>query len=250
MQTEAISLKKQDDGRILVNYMDKDKSVQKDYFDTVLYATGRKATTKDLKLENAGVKVLKSGKIPTENERTNVPHIYAVGDVLDGTPELTPVAINTGKLLARRIFKGDDECMDYTNVPTTLFTPLEYSCVGLTEVEADEKYGADNIEVYHTYYTPTESAVFPTEKKKNRTEQCYLKVVAKRYQDEKILGIHFVGPNAGEVVQGYAVGLRCQVTWPLLRSTVGIHPTVSEQIVRVFITKRSGIDPHPPSCCS
>lgn len=114
---------------------------QQDEFDTVLYATGRYALTKDLNLPAAGVEVVpENGKIDAINEQTNVSNIYAVGDVLQGRPELTPVAIHAGRLLARRMFGNSNQQMDYDNVATTVFSPIEYSCVGLSEDKAIQKY--------------------------------------------------------------------------------------------------------------
>ena len=94
-----------------------------DEFDTVLAAVGRYADTKSLGLDKAGVTVDKKGKIPCTNEQTNVPHIYAVGDVVEGKPELTPVAIQCGRLLVRRLFGQSKKLMDYTDVATAVFTP-------------------------------------------------------------------------------------------------------------------------------
>ncbi|XP_014233941.1 thioredoxin reductase 2, mitochondrial-like isoform X1 [Trichogramma pretiosum] len=239
------SITKQEDGSLLVHYVDKDGQIKKDVYDTVLFAIGRYALTKDLKLENAGVETVKDGKIDANNEQSNVPHIYAVGDVLHKRPELTPVAIHAGKLLAKRLFNNATETMDYTNVATTVFTPLEYGCVGLSEEQAVQHHGEDNIEVYHTYYKPTEFFI-PQKDNSN----CYLKVVCERAGDQKVLGMHFVGPHAGEVIQGFAAAMKCNMTFKQLKSTVGIHPTVAEEFTRVQISKRSGVDPRPQSCCS
>ncbi|OXU22202.1 hypothetical protein TSAR_009950 [Trichomalopsis sarcophagae] len=240
------ALEKQADGSILVHWVDKDGQIHKDVYDTVLFAIGRKALTKDLKLENAGVAVISENeKIDALNEQTNVPHVYAVGDVLHKKPELTPVAIHAGKLLAKRLYGNATELMDYTNVATTVFSPLEYGCVGLSEEQAIAIHGEDSIEIYHAYYKPTE--FFVPQKDNSR---CYLKVVALRNNDQKVLGLHFVGPNAGEVIQGFAAAIKCNLTFPLLKSTVGIHPTIAEEFTRVNITKRSGMDPKPQSCCS
>ena len=107
-----------------------------------MFAVGRYALTKGLNLENAGLKAEANGKfIVNDEEQTNVPNIYAIGDVLDGRLELTPVAIRTGQLLADRLFAGATEKMDYVNVPTTVFTPLEYGSCGYTEEEAQKKFG-------------------------------------------------------------------------------------------------------------
>merc|ERR1712118_165678 len=118
-------------------------------------------------LDKAGVTVNPNGKITTLNEQTNVPHIYAIGDVIDGgkldppsaETELTPVAIQAGKLLASRLYDGKTETMDYSKVATTVYTPLEYGACGLPEEVAIEKYGAANIEVFHSYYKPLEWTV-------------------------------------------------------------------------------------------
>ena len=124
------------EGKVLVTYQDAEGEKQEE-FDTVLFAIGRYAVTKALNLEAAGVECESNGKFKVdEQERTNVPHIYAVGDVLYGKMELTPTAIKTGKLLAGRIAGVHNELMDYESIPTTVFTPLEYGTVGLTEVEA------------------------------------------------------------------------------------------------------------------
>ncbi|XP_043679595.1 thioredoxin reductase 1, mitochondrial isoform X2 [Vespula pensylvanica] len=245
-QAKPKKVDKQADGRLLVDWVDNDGKVHQDVYDTVLFAIGRQPLTKELKLENAGVKVIsENGKIDAENEQTNVPNIYAVGDVLYRKPELTPVAIHAGKLLAKRLFANSKEKMDYANVATTIFTPLEYGSVGLSEEDAVSKYGADEIEIYHAYYKPTE--FFLPQKD---VSHCYVKIIAFRKGDQRILGLHFIGPNAGEVIQGFAAAIKSNITFPILKSTVGIHPTNAEEFTRIHITKRSGLDPKPQSCCS
>ncbi|XP_011632561.1 thioredoxin reductase 2, mitochondrial isoform X2 [Pogonomyrmex barbatus] len=237
---------KQEDGRLLVDWIDKDGQIHQDVYDTVLFAIGRRALTEELKPENAGLKIVpETGKIDAVNEQTNVPNIYAVGDVLHKKPELTPVAIHAGKLLARRLYGNSTEKMDYTNVATTVFSPLEYGCVGLSEEAAIAIHGEENIEIFHAYYKPTEFFV-----PQKNVDRCYVKVIALRHDDEKVLGMHFIGPNAGEVIQGFSAAIKCGLTIPKLKSTVGIHPTVAEEFTRIFITKRSGLDPKPQSCCS
>uniref|UniRef100_A0A3P8S2J2 Thioredoxin reductase 2 n=1 Tax=Amphiprion percula TaxID=161767 RepID=A0A3P8S2J2_AMPPE len=152
-----------------------------------------------------------------------------------GRPELTPTAIKAGKLLARRLAGQSTELMDYDNVATTVFTPLEYGCVGLSEEEAEKRHGKDGIEIYHAFYKPLEFTVAERD-----ASQCYIKVVCERGGDQKILGLHFTGPNAGEVTQGFAMGFQCGATYSHLLQTVGIHPTCAEEVVKVSITKRSG----------
>ena len=146
------------DGPITVTYTD-EEGEKTDTFDTVLFAIGRHAVTAGLNLANAGVEAQSNGKIQVgPDEQTNVPHIYAVGDVIYGKLELTPVAIKTGALLAARLCGLSQELMDYENVPTTIFTPLEYGTVGLTEVDAKVKYGEQAIATFHTRFQPLEWA--------------------------------------------------------------------------------------------
>ncbi|PSN50240.1 Thioredoxin reductase 1 [Blattella germanica] len=224
----------------------KEGTTTSDIFDTVLFAIGRRALTKELELERAGVKYLpETGKIECVNEQTNVKHIFAVGDVLHDKPELTPVAIQAGKLLAQRLFNNSTEQMDYDNVATTIFTPLEYGTIGLSEESAIKKHGEDKLEIYHAFYKPTEFFV-PQRNYKN----CYLKVIALLEAPQRVIGMHFIGPNAGEVTQGFAAAMKCGLTMHALQDTVGIHPTVAEEFTRIHITKRSGEDPTPQSCCS
>lgn len=118
---------------------------------------GRYALTAGLNLGAAGLVAEKNGKFKVnDEEQTNVPNIYAIGDVIYGQLELTPVAIKAGKLLSLRLFKGATEKMDYTGVPTTVFTPLEYGCVGLTEDESYSKFGADKVTCFHIAFQPLE----------------------------------------------------------------------------------------------
>ncbi|XP_018566419.1 thioredoxin reductase 2, mitochondrial isoform X1 [Anoplophora glabripennis] len=240
------SVEKLPDGKLKVTWTNEQNEAFDDVFDTVLFAIGRRALTQEMDVEKAGVKVAGDGeKIDAVNEQTNVPHIYAVGDVLYKKPELTPVAILAGRLLARRLFGNSTLNMDYDNVATTVFSPLEYGAVGLSEEKATERYGPDSIEVYHAYYKPTEFFI-----PQKNISHCYLKVVALREGDQKVIGMHFIGPQAGEVIQGFAAAIKCNLTVNILMNTVGIHPTIAEEFTRINVTKRSGKDPNPASCCS
>uniref|UniRef100_A0A7N8XRR9 Thioredoxin reductase 2, tandem duplicate 1 n=1 Tax=Mastacembelus armatus TaxID=205130 RepID=A0A7N8XRR9_9TELE len=216
-----------------------------DTYDSVLWAVGRAPETKAVGLDKLGVQLNKeTGKIVVgADESTSVPNIYAFGDIGEGRPELTPTAIKAGKLLARRLAGQSTELMNYDSVPTTVFTPLEYGCVGLSEHEAEKRYGKDNIEVYHAFYKPLEFTVAGHD-----ANQCYIKVVCERDGDQRILGLHFTGPNAGEVTQGFAMGFQCGATYSHLLQTVGIHPTCAEEVVKVNITKRSGLDATVTGC--
>ncbi|NXJ67423.1 TRXR2 reductase, partial [Rostratula benghalensis] len=239
-------VEKLENNRLQVTWKNTDLGTEEgDSFDTVMWAVGRAPDTETLNLETVGVKTnSETGKIIVDaSEATSVPHIYAVGDITEGRPELTPTAIAAGKLLARRLFGQSSELMDYDNVPTTVFTPLEYGCVGLSEEAAVQRYGSDNIEVYHAYYKPLEFTVAERD-----ATQCYIKMVCLREREQRILGLHFIGPNAGEVIQGFALGIKCGATYTQLMKTIGIHPTCAEEITKLHITKRSGLDATVTGC--
>ncbi|XP_033627120.1 thioredoxin reductase 2, mitochondrial-like isoform X2 [Asterias rubens] len=236
-------LSKNDDGTITVIWKSSDGEEKSETFDTVLFAIGRDPQTSELGLENTGVTLHSNGKMQGKNEQSSIPHIYGIGDILEGGMELTPVAIKAGKLLAHRLFGERSEVMNYEQVATTVFTPLEYGTVGLSEEDAIRIHGEDNIEVYHSFYKPLEYTV-----PDRSSDQCYMKVVCLREGDQKIVGLHVVGPHAGEITQGFAVAVKCGVTYIQLASTVGIHPTSAEDLVKINITKRSGLDPTVTGC--
>uniref|UniRef100_A0A8C1KMA2 thioredoxin-disulfide reductase (NADPH) n=1 Tax=Cyprinus carpio TaxID=7962 RepID=A0A8C1KMA2_CYPCA len=146
-------------------------------YNTVLIAVGRDACTGKIGLDKAGVKVnAKNGKIPVnDEEQTSVPHIYAIGDILEGKWELTPVAIQAGKLLARRLYAGASLKCDYVNVPTTVFTPMEYGSCGYPEEKAVEIYGQENLEVYHSLFWPLEFTVPGRD-----NNRCYAKIICNK----------------------------------------------------------------------
>ncbi|XP_015284849.1 PREDICTED: thioredoxin reductase 3 isoform X2 [Gekko japonicus] len=214
-------------------------------YNTVLIAIGRDACTKNIGLEKIGVTINeKNGKIPVnDEEQTNVPYVYAVGDILEGKLELTPLAIQAGKLLARRLFGGNSTKCDYINVPTTVFTPLEYGCCGLSEERAIEQLGQENIEVYHTLFWPLEWTIPARD---NNT--CYAKVVCNKLDCNRVIGFHVLGPNAGEITQGFGAAIKCGITKELLDETIGIHPTCAEVFTTMDITKASGQDINQAGC--
>jgi thioredoxin reductase (NADPH) len=197
-----------------------------------------------------GVKLdASSGKIITNDlDQTSVKNIFAVGDVAHNRPELTPVAILSGRLLAQRLFNNSKHVMNYNLVPTTVFTPVEYSCLGLTEEQARQQLG-EHLEVYHAYFQPLEWSVAGRE-----DNVCYVKLLADTRQSrtdksqQPVVGLHFLGPHAGEVMQGFAVALRRNASVEDFELTVGIHPTVAEELLRLDITKRSGKDPKKTGC--
>uniref|UniRef100_A0A669Q269 Thioredoxin reductase 1, cytoplasmic n=2 Tax=Phasianus colchicus TaxID=9054 RepID=A0A669Q269_PHACC len=215
----------------------KDDQVIEEEYNTVLLAIGRDACTRKIGLDKVGVKINeKTGKIPVDDmEQTNVPYIYAIGDILQDRLELTPVAIQAGRLLVRRLYAGSTIKCDYVNVPTTVFTPLEYGACGYSEENAIQKFGEENIEVYHSHFWPLEWTVPSRDNNK-----CYAKIICNIQDNERVIGFHVLGPNAGEVTQGFAAAMKCGLTKEQLDSTIGIHPVCAEVFTTLSITKRSG----------
>lgn len=238
MKCSPTKMERTEDGRIKVTWMnsESESGVEcSDVFDTVMLAVGRNADTGKLGLETAGVKTAKNGKFDVVQERTNVPHIFAIGDVVNGGQELTPVAIQVGKLLSRRLVKGSNRQMDYDKVATTVFTPLEYGCIGYSEEDAIKKFGDDNVDVYMKQYTALEQSMI--EKYKNSHVS---KLIVLRNENERVIGFHYLGPNAGEVTQGFALAMKLGATKDDFDDVVGIHPTVAENFTILDVTKRSG----------
>eukprot|EP00584_Thalassiosira_punctigera_P002476 CAMPEP_0172539508 /NCGR_PEP_ID=MMETSP1067-20121228/10703_1 /TAXON_ID=265564 ORGANISM="Thalassiosira punctigera, Strain Tpunct2005C2" /NCGR_SAMPLE_ID=MMETSP1067 /ASSEMBLY_ACC=CAM_ASM_000444 /LENGTH=638 /DNA_ID=CAMNT_0013325207 /DNA_START=198 /DNA_END=2114 /DNA_ORIENTATION=- len=215
-----------------------------DEFDTVLAAIGRTGDTAKLGLDNVNIAVNpKNAKIAAEFEQTSTPNIYVVGDVMDGCPELTPVAIHAGRHLARRLFGGSTSPMDYRNVCTTVFTPLEYGTVGYSEDDALEEFGKDGVEVYHKSFVPLEWSISPS----RGAHRGFCKAVVDRHTN-KVLGLHYLGPNAGEVMQGFGTAMKLGCTFDDVVETVGIHPTTAEEFTTLSVTKSSGMDAAAGGC--
>jgi len=133
--------------------------------------------------------------------------------------------------------------MDYVNVPTTIFTPLEYGCVGFAEEDAIARFGADNIEVFHSYFMPLEWTLAHRE-----NNSCYAKVVVNKSENNRVIGFHVLGPNAGEITQGFGVAIKCGITKEQLDFSVGIHPTCAEEFTILSITKSGGEDAMKKGC--
>jgi len=232
-------------GKVRVHAKYNDGTEYSDEFNTVIFAIGRDACTQGIGLDKVGVELNpKNGKVVHDaEERTSVDTIYAIGDVLDDKPELTPVAIQAGKLLARRLCGVSEARTDYDMVCTTVFTPLEYGVCGLAEEEAVQQYGEEDIEVYHSNFWPLEWTVA------HRPENaCYAKLVCVKSQKEKVVGFHYLGPNAGEVTQGYGMALKMGATKADFDDLIGIHPTTAETFTTMEITKRSGVDASASGC--
>merc|ERR1712128_234558 len=232
-------------GKVKVYAKYKDGTEYVDEFNTVIFAIGRDACTGNIGLDKVGVQLNpKNGKVLADaKEQTSVPNIFAIGDVLDDKPELTPVAIQAGKLLARRLCGVSEGLTDYVNICTTVFTPLEYGCCGLSEEEANDKYGEGDIEVYHQSFWPLEWTVAH-----RPDNSCYCKLICSKSQNEKVVRFHYLGPNAGEVTQGFGIALKMGATKTDFDNLVGIHPTTAENFTTMEITKSSGVDASASGC--
>eukprot|EP00054_Salpingoeca_dolichothecata_P009398 m.53006 g.53006 ORF g.53006 m.53006 type:complete len:505 (+) comp18341_c0_seq1:186-1700(+) len=237
-------LEKRPDGKITVVFSGKDTEESEDVFDTVLFAIGRDPCV-NIGLEKAGVKLHeKSSKITTnEADQTNIEHIYAIGDVSHGRLELTPTAIKAGELLAARLYGQSTKLMDYVNIPTTVFTPLEYGTIGYPEEQAIEKFGNDNIEVFHATFQPLEYTVA-----KREANACYVKLICDKSDSLRVVGFHLLGPNAGEATQGFGLAFKLGATKEHFDDLVGIHPTNAEVFTTLNITKSSGVDATKSNC--
>ena len=190
--------------------------------DLVMYATGRRPLTAGLGLDRAGVELDAGGAIKVDDSwRTSVPHIYAVGDVIDRI-QLTPVALNEGHVLADRLFGGRDRDMSYENVPSAVFSQPPIGTVGLTEAEARARYG--EVDIYKTDFRALKNTL------SGRAEKTLMKLVVEPASD-RVVGIHMVGPEAGEIVQGFAVAMKAGATKRQFDATVAIHPTSAEELV-------------------
>ena len=196
--------------------------------DLVMYATGRVPNTKNLGLENLGVALDKVGAIiVNEDYQTNVPSIYALGDVTNRV-NLTPVATAEGMFLVNKLYANKAGNVDYENVPTAVFSQPSIGTVGLTEAQAREKFS--DIDVYKTDFKPMKNTL------SGSSERTFMKMLVVRSTD-KVVGMHMVGPEAGEIIQGFAVAIRAGATKAIFDSTIGIHPTAAEE----FVTMRKPV---------
>ena len=190
----------------------------------VLWAIGRTPNTQGLELSASEVASRDDGTVIVDKyQNTNVPGIYAVGDVT-GQPELTPVAIAAGRRLADRVFDGQTErYLDHTLVPTVMFSHPALGTIGLTEEQAREQHG-DEVKVYQARFNPMYHAF--TEHKR----ACAIKLVTVG-ADERVIGCHAVGAGVDEMMQGFAVAMRMGATKKDFDDTIAIHPTTSEELV-------------------
>ncbi len=222
LNSQVQSITENKDGSRKVRYED---GIQENY-DCVLYATGRKPRIEGLGLENTQVQINSRGFVEVgAGFQTAEPSIYALGDVI-GRMALTPVALAEGMNLARNLFGGLSEELDYNNIATAVFSHPNLATVGLTEEEAIKQ--GKQIDVYESDFKHLKHTV------SGREERTYMKIVVDRESDT-VLGMHMMGAEAGEIIQGFAAAMKCGVTKTQLDQTIGIHPTAAEE----FVTMRT-----------
>ena len=207
-----------------------------DGFDSVIWAVGRAPNTRGLALERAGVEVRANGIVPTDGyQNTNVPGIYAIGDIT-GRAALTPVAIAAGRRLAARLFGGQaDSRVDYRNIPSAVFSHPPVATVGLTERQARERQ--HKVTVYQTDFTPMRHALSA------HGVTTAMKLVCSG-DDERIVGIHLIGDNVEEMMQGFAVAVQMGATKADFDSTIAIHPISAEELVTMKTPQAAPLSHH------
>ena len=214
-------LEKLDNGDIQIHFEDGTTHTSQ----KVIWAVGRKANVHQLNLEAACVELTERGFIQVdEYQNTTTPGIYALGDV-SGEKELTPVAIKAGRTLAERLFNGKtDAKMDYELIPTVVFSHPVIGSIGLTQEQAEAKYGTENIKVYQSTFAGMYSAITV------HRQMTKLKLITLG-EEEKVIGLHGIGEGVDEMIQGFAVALKMGATKADFDATVAIHPTASEEFV-------------------
>ncbi|WP_439328113.1 glutathione-disulfide reductase [Lonepinella sp. BR2357] len=194
--------------------------------ESLVWAIGREPATDVINLQATGVATNERGFIKVDKfQNTNVPNIYAVGDIIEGGIELTPVAVAAGRRLSERLFNNKpNEHLDYNLVPTVVFSHPPIGTIGLTEPQAIAQYGEENVKVYKSSFTAMYTAVT------QHRQPCRMKLVCVG-KDEKVVGLHGIGFGVDEMIQGFAVAIKMGATKADFDNTVAIHPTGSEEFV-------------------
>jgi len=197
-------------------------------YDCVLMAIGRRPVTDTLKLENAGVSVNDKGLVPVdESENTTVPGIYAIGDCTTTGYELTPVAIAAGRRLGDRLFGNEPKArLAYETIATVVFSHPPIGVIGLTEPDARKEFGDENVSVKEASFAAMTYAFNDDDKKVKNGMKLVLKL-----PEERIVGLHIIGPSSDEMLQGFAIAVRMGATRADFEASVAIHPTIGEEMV-------------------
>lgn len=190
--------------------------------DAIMYATGRKPNTDGMGLEGVGVELKDNGTVVVdEYSKTSVDNIYAVGDVTDRIA-LTPVAIHEGMAFAETVFGGKPRAFDHSDVPSAVFSQPPVGTVGLTEAQAREQFG--DVDIYKSEFRPMKQTITLG------SERAMVKLIVDQKSD-RVLGVHVVGADAGEIIQGIGIAVKCGATKEQFDATVGVHPTLAEELV-------------------
>lgn len=194
--------------------------------DVILYATGRRPHLQDLNIERLNIELNDNGTIKVDDYfQTSENSIFALGDVTGGM-ELTPVALAEGMAFANSYFNGKTQKVDYSTIPTAVFCQPSIGTCGLTEEQAQQQYG--DITVFDSSFRAMKHTIG------GRQERSYMKLIVDNASD-RVVGIHMMGEDAGEIIQGMAVAMKAGATKAVFDSTIGVHPTAAEE----FVTMRS-----------
>ncbi len=212
------SIAKNDDGSLLIECKD-GKQIETDL---LLWAIGRTPHSKAMGLEEIGVELAKDGSVKVgDDNRTNVPSIYAVGDVTNRV-QLTPVAIREGHAFADSVFGNNPRTVDYKCIPTAVFSNPPIASVGMTEAEARAQL--DEVKVYKSDFRAMKNVLA------DRNERAIYKMVVAG-ANEKVVGLHLIGPDSGEILQAAAIAVKAELTKQDFDDTVALHPSMAEELV-------------------
>lgn len=199
--------------------------------DCVMSAIGRRPKVTGLGLEDAGVELKENGAVVVDDHfQTSVPSIYAIGDIIDRF-QLTPVALAEGTALAKTLYNDAPTTVDYENIATAVFSQPPIGTVGMSEAEARDAF--DEVLIFKSSFRALKNTI------SGREEQTLMKMIVDKKTD-RVVGVHMIGPDAGEIIQGIAIALKAGATKAVFDSTIGIHPTAAEE----FVTMREPV-PEP-----
>jgi len=197
----------------------------------VMYATGRVPMTDGLGLENAGVVLGAKGEVKVDaRSKTNIDSIYAVGDVTERA-QLTPVAIREGAAFAETVFNDNPQAVDHSIIPTAVFSQPPIGTVGMGEEEA--RAAGHNIDVYAASFRPMKNTL------SGNPEKTLMKLIVDT-ADDKVLGLHIVGPDSGEMIQAFGVAITMGATKAQFDATIAVHPTAAEELVTFKQPRQQG----------
>ncbi|MFT7128402.1 MAG: glutathione reductase (NADPH) [Gammaproteobacteria bacterium] len=220
--TNISAIEKQDDGS-LIAILEDGSTIETD---AILYATGRKPHLQDLGFENVNVELNPNGTVKVDRYfQSSEANIYALGDLIGGM-ELTPVALAEGMAFAQTQFNNKPTVVDYNTIPTAVFCQPNIGTCGLSEEQARASLG--DITVFESSFRAMKHTIG------GRQERTYMKLIVETETD-RVVGIHMVGEDAGEIIQGMAIAMKAGATKAIFDSTIGIHPTSAEE----FVTMRS-----------